>query len=264
MLLKEYLIDKEKLESFKGDSIEEKIYNYFIEGAYDHLRDREWDFHDIKETSDKKDYCVVLRIKEDGDIQHTIAEDENGNVLESVSQEVKFSKHGEDCCESCCGCGEKEISCSGCENELEDVSQDIELEQNFSKSIAYNGPWADKEFKMDIAQAAAFFEVVQFMEYLVRKTEMATPIAMRSAQECQRFIVENLCDFDQETILQQENKDEPIKIKLKDEFAEHLKNWQEESIKLFEERVAQTKKKPEIVKATMMPKDGFDLKGPGF
>ncbi len=261
MLLLEAYIKKSDLEEINGDfSIDEKIYNFIQSGRCEELNfdSEEWDIADIKELEDS--YFVLVKVKEDNDIQHTITTDENGDTIETASQECKFSKC-EDVSEQCESCSPR----CGCDQKVEDVSQDMSFEQEFSKSIAYDGPWSEKTFKMDIAQVSAFFEVVQFMEYLVKKTEMATPVSMRSAQECQRFILENLCDFDQEKIMQEQgNSNEPIKIKLKDEFAEHLKKWQEESIKLFEERVSQMKKKPEIVKATMMPKEGFNPKGPGF
>lgn len=260
MLLIEVNIKKNDLKEIKDDaSIDEKIYNFIQSGNCKNVdaSSQEWDIADIKELEDS--YFVLVKVKEDNDIQHTIIEDENGDTVETVSQECKCSIR-EDIpeksdCLSCCGCGQ----------ESENVSKDVVLDQTVDKSIAYDGPWKEKTFKMDIAQVSAFFEVVQFLEHLVQKTEMATPVSMRSAQECQRFILENLCDFDQEKIMQEQaNSKEPIKIKLKDEFAEHLKKWQEECIKLFEERVSQMKKKPEIVKATMIPKDGFNPKGPGL
>ena len=92
---------------------------------------------------------------------------------------------------------------------------------------------------------------------------MITPVAARSLQECQKFILDNLTEFSIEQAQNhQDNPDKPLEIKINDEFAEHLKKWQEESVQIFEKMVAEMQKKPQIVAATMMPKDGFDPKGP--
>ena len=229
-------IPKSEIEKMSGD-LEEKICN-IIESSFSKTDDntyKTWGLHDIKEEEDK--YIAVLNV---------VTKEELQDALDSNS----------DGCSCCSDCSEET-----CEN----------IEQNnesplFGKSAAYEGPWSDKKFELDIAQALAFFETVQFCDYLIKLTKAITPVAARSVQECQRFILENFTEFNVTQLdgKTPENANKPLEIKIKDEFADHLKVWQAESLEIFEKIIKEEKKKPQIVQATMMPQSGFDPKGPGF
>lgn len=224
-----------------NDNLDEKIYEV-VSSSFDKINDgtyAKWDIYDIKE--DDENYIAVLKV---------VTQDELTATVETVSLEDNV----EHACGACCGDCVSEAECA------------VE-EPEFGRSVAYEGPWADKKFELDIAQISAFFEAVQFCDYMIKRTQMVTPVAARSLQECQKFVLENLTDFNPEQMAAyQENpreQTEPLEIKIKDEFAEHLKKWQEESVEIFQKLVAEAEKKPQVVAATMMPKDGFDPRGPG-
>lgn len=229
-MLINFNVSKERLEEIPNNlSFDEKIYKIVSE-SFDKINDGtydKWDIHDIQEVDDG--YTVILK----------------------VSNKDKNSE--------CCECCEDNHD----NNSSYDVDENIPEEQPMEKSVAYNGPWSDKKFELDIAQAVAFFESIQFCDYLIKLTQAVTPVAARSVQECQRYILENFTKFNIEDFKTKEiDPNEPLKIELTDEFEAHVKQWQEESMKIFEKLVAESKKKPQIVSATMMPKDGFDPKGP--
>lgn len=226
-MLIDFRIPKNEIDSNAGD-FDEKIYNA-VQKLFDKTNDGtylEWDIHDV--TEEPEEYIVSIKALTESDIVKK--EPVNNNV---ETTEIK-----------------------------EDILESLEN----GKSIAYNGPWQEKVFEMDIAQVAAFFEVVQFCDYMVKKTQMITPVAARSLQECQKYILDNLTQFDASVYEKPTtgSPDQPIEIKIKDEFAEHLKKWQEESVAFFEKLVADLEKKPQIVQATMLPKEGFDPRGPGL
>jgi len=236
----DFEIPKNEVDAMGEMPLDEKIYQ-IVNQSFDKVNDgtySKWDIHDIKEVEGK--YIAVLNVE-------TTTE----QVACQDCQDVATSEcQKEECCEEC-----------GCPNE----DSVIELATAEStKSVSYEGPWENKKFELDVAQMAAIFEVIQFCDYMVKRTQMVTPVAARSLQECQKIILENLTDFDVEKFSEQQidpNK-EAIEIKIKDEFAVHLKKYQEESVKIFEELVSEMEKKPQIVTANMIPQQGFDPKGP--
>ena len=237
-MLMNFDVLKQDVEAMSSSlSFDEKIYNV-VQAAFDKINDgtyNKWDIHDIKEEDDK--YVVVLKV---------VTADELKAEVETTSEpqnECSCCQHIEECPQEIC-------------------EQDMD-EPVYERSIAYAGPWEDKKFEMDIAQVSAFFEVVQFCDYMVKRTQMVTPVGARSLQECQRFILEHLTEFNVDEVQEKEaDPQKPLEVKIKDEFAEHLKKWQEESVQIFEKLISEMQKKPQIVAATMMPKDGFDPKGP--
>ena len=234
-MIYELKIAKCDIAKMKGDiKIDEKIESS-AEKAFGELNSEGgfsgWTLKDIKE--DDTEYIAVM------DITEKVAPSEC-----------------ESSCEDCC---EAEVECDKSCDEVE--ASELTEEAQLKPSTSYEGPWHDQTLVLDIAQMAAFFEVVQFMDYMVKRTQMITPVAARSLQECQRIVLTNFTNFDPVQLIDA-TPEKPAEIKIKDEFAIHLKNWQEESVKLYEDLMAEQKRKPQIVTATMNPKDGFDPKGP--
>lgn len=215
-------------------SFDEKLYK--IVGDMDGLDAYEkWDIHDIKEEAEY--FLVLLKLELD------------------VPKAEEIIIDDKECCSDCSDCAE-------CQEHKQEDS-DPEMPLVYDKSVAYDGPWADKKFELDIAQAAAMFEVVQFCDYMIKISQMITPVAARSLQECQKYVLENFTDFDTEQMKDhQANPGKPLEIKINDDFAHHLKKWQEESVEIFEKIVKEAEKKPQIVTANMVPQAGFDPKGP--
>jgi hypothetical protein len=234
-MIYELKIAKCDIAKMKGDiKIDEKIESS-AEKAFGELNSEGgfsgWTLKDIKE--DDTEYIAVM------DITEKVAPPEC-----------------ESSCEDCC---EAEVECDKSCDEVE--ASELTEEAQLKPSTSYEGPWHDQTLVLDIAQMAAFFEVVQFMDYMVKRTQMITPVAARSLQECQRIVLNHFTNFDPSQLIDA-TPEKPAEIKIKDEFAIHLKNWQEESVQIYEKLMAEQAKKPQIVTATMTPKDGFDPKGP--
>jgi len=239
-MIYELKIDKNEIVKMKDiTKLDEKIES-LAEKAFVELNQEGtysgWTLKDIKEED--TDYVAVMNLTEKVDAP-----------AEECAEACADECPGEHVCDEVCACGDVEAS---------------ELTEEAGKmkpSTSYEGPWHDQTLVLDIAQMAAFFEVVQFMDYMVKRTQMITPVAARSLQECQRIVLTNFTNFDPAQLIDA-TPEKPAEIKIKDEFAIHLKNWQEESVKLYEDIMAEQKRKPQIVTATMNPKDGFDPKGP--
>ena len=217
-------------------SVDEKIYqitSQLMEGK------ENWDIHDIQEQDDKYVITVKETVKQIEEIVVEQQEDNSDNVL----------------------------------------GPDIFLPE---KSIAYEGPWEDERFELDITQAVALFETVQCCEYAMQAAQIIqnsqnldecknlsariiNAVALRSLQECKRFILENLTEYepsDYENITS-EDPNKPMEVKIKEEFLNHLQKWEEESIDIYQKMAQQIQQKSKIVTATMIPKDGFNPQGPG-
>lgn len=235
---------KKDVQDMPEKSLDENIYQ-IVDSSFNKINDgtyEKWDIHDIKEEEDK--YVVVLKV--------TTKEESVEVAQEPVEDHT--------CCSDCVECN-KTVEEYGSFPE-EPISAENPL--TIEKSNAYEGPWSDKIFELDIAQASALFEVVQFCDYMVKVTQMITPVAARSLQECQKFILENFTEFNADDIkAHHASPEKPLEIKINDDFAAHLKKWQEESVEIFEKLVQEVEKKPKIVTANMVPQAGFDPRGPG-
>ena len=129
-----------------NDNLDEQVYK-IVNDSFDKVNDWtyvKWDIHDIKE--DEENYIAVLKV---------FTQDELGATVEAVQSE----DNSEHTCGDCCGSCASESECAVDEPE-------------FGRSIAYEGPWANKEFVLDIAQISAFFEAVQFCDYMIKRTQI--------------------------------------------------------------------------------------------
>lgn len=233
---------KELKEMSSTLSFEEKVYN-IVEKSFEKINQdgvyEKWDLDDIKEDGDN--YVAVLKLFTKEDCKPKLCEEE-------------CDCDGDCQCEDNCYC-EEDCSC--------DNQEELSFGQKeFDKSSIYPGPWENKTIELDVTQISALFELVQFCDYMIQRSRMITPSAVISMQELQKVILENLTESTLEQVKNAKaTKDNtPLQIKLKDDFAFHLKKWQEESAKYFDE----INKKPKIVTATMMPEQGFDPRGPGY
>jgi len=136
------------------------------------------------------------------------------------------------------------------------------LHNDVSTSNVFNGPLKDVNFNMDVGHMVAFFELVQFTQFLVANTGMISPSASRALVICQKFLVDKFTDY-KEAVKEhgKENISEknPLNVKLNDDFAKHVSEWQTETAELYKKM---TTGKPQVVQATMLPDKNFDPRGP--
>jgi hypothetical protein len=136
-------------------------------------------------------------------------------------------------------------------------------ESEVKPSAAYDGPWEERKFEMDIVQICALMDIVNFCMSMAKPPPegpgMITETLPRSLSVMNNFCIRNACVIDEEKVMEAVRQGKQLAISPDPDFDHHFQNWMKESIDLFEERHGAARKK--VVQARMMPGAGFDPRG---
>ena len=146
------------------------------------------------------------------------------------------------------------------ESSNEDLSS-IEDPSQVKPSAAYDGPWEEKKFEMDIVQLCALMDIINFTMVVAKPPPegpgMITETLPRSLAVLNNFCIKNVCIVDEDEIRKAVESGKQIQISPDPSFDDHFTKWMKESTDLFEKQRVSKK----IVQAKMMPGAGFDPKG---
>ena len=131
-------------------------------------------------------------------------------------------------------------------------------------SAAYEGPWADRKFEIDVVQMCAILDLVNYAMMISRPTDQGgmgaiTETLPRSLGVVNNLCIRNTCVIDQDEIREAVESGRRVEIGLDDDFKQHFDSWMTESLALFEKQFGSARKK--VVQAKMMPGPGFDPRG---
>ncbi len=137
-----------------------------------------------------------------------------------------------------------------------------EFEQEAVKpSSAYSGPWETAQLTLDVVQACALMDVVNFTMNLVQQTGLMSETIARSLGVLNNYCVKNLCALDEDAIKEAVAAGKPVQVDLKPEFKAHFEQWIKESTELYMKQRELMRKR--IVAAKTMPQGGFGPSAPG-
>jgi len=147
----------------------------------------------------------------------------------------------------------------------EEVSPEVggDEESEVKPSAAYEGPWEERKFEMDIVQLCALMDMVNFCMTMAKPPPegpgMITETLPRSLSVMNSFCIRNACVIDEEKVREAVERGKQLVISPDPDFDQHFQNWMRESVELFEKQYGAARKK--VVQARMMPGAGFDPKG---